>query len=169
MDIPLSAAVLMSLLSGPAFVAYKHPAAYRKLFRYCYPAALIVFAVLQVYDASATYMWHMIRPFIDQAKLEDAKTAADSITLVTWKWWAGGVSLSAYLIFLGMLEALGIVAPDAVKKADAVRKADAAYSRSRLDDLTSLLGSLPDDGAASRRYRVPQPPALPQSRRQAPS
>jgi hypothetical protein len=115
--------------------------------------------------------------FIDREKLDAAEQAANAIAFYNWKWIVVSVCLFGTLLLLGSLEELGIVAPDVAKKADGAKKPDAkkppastqANPTQRLAELTSLLGSLPDDGAASRRYRAPQPPALPPSGRRAPS
>jgi len=139
--------------------------------------AIPTFVGLLVWQAGATIMQYSMAQFIDKEKLDAAEKAASAIAFYNWKWISVSVCLLVALISLGSLEELGIVAPDAAKKAvDAKKLVDAkpatktvAGPTSRLDELTSLLGSLPDDGAASRRYRAPQPPAPPQSGRREPS
>jgi hypothetical protein len=172
MNIVSLSAVLMPFVSVSAFVAYRHPAAYRTVCAWFLIVATPAFVALLVWEAGATIMYYAMAQFIDRDKLDAAEKAANAIAFMNWKWIVVSVCLFGYLIFLDSLESLGIVAPDAVKKPEPGKKPAAstqAAPRSRLDELTSLLGSLPDDDVASRRYRKPEPPALPQSRHRAPS
>jgi hypothetical protein len=109
---------LMPILGVPAFVAYKHPAAYRTLYVPIYLTACAAYIALHAWDAGTSYTWDTVRPFIDPAKLNDAKAAADALTVLTWQRQLGWACLSIYVLFLAVLEPLGIVA-DATKKSPA--------------------------------------------------
>jgi hypothetical protein len=64
MDISISAVVTL-LLPVPAFVAYRHPAAYRKVFGWLFMLASIVILALMLWDVGAASMYRAMRPFID--------------------------------------------------------------------------------------------------------
>jgi hypothetical protein len=71
------------ILPAPAFVAYRHPCAYKVLAGGFFVVADTIYIGLQIFDAGAFVMFHAMRSYIDQEKLRAA---------------------------------MGIVAPDAVKR-----------------------------------------------------
>jgi hypothetical protein len=115
MDIPISA-VLPLLLSVPAFVAYRHPEAYRGLASGFFVTAILAIIGLGTWDFAVHKMFHTIYPYLDKTKIEAAEKAANTLYVVNWNLFVGCFCLFAYLGFLELLPKMGIVAPDALKK-----------------------------------------------------
>jgi hypothetical protein len=112
-------AIITLLLPVPAFVAYRHPEAYKVLSFAFFVIGGIVYIGLQVWDFGALVMYHTMRSYIDREKLDAAEKAANALYILNWKWVVGWLCLFAYMGFLDLLPKLGIVAPDAAKKAPA--------------------------------------------------
>ena len=119
MDIGSTSAVLMPFLSVTAFVAYKHPAAYKVLYILISLVLLVSFILLAAWDMSSMHTSSALYSYHDRAKLDEAKRVADALIILDWKLWVGWFSLNLYLGFLNSLPSLGIVARDDTKEAPA--------------------------------------------------
>jgi len=119
MDIVSTSAVLMPFLSVTAFVAYKHPAAYKVLYILISLVLLVSFILLAAWDMSSMHTSAALYSYHDRAKLDEAKRVADALIILDWKLWVGWFSLNLYLGFLNSLPSLGIVARDDTKEAPA--------------------------------------------------
>jgi hypothetical protein len=60
------------ILPAPAFVAYRHPCAYKVLAGGFFVVADTIYIGLQIFDAGAFVMFHAMRSYIDQEKLRAA-------------------------------------------------------------------------------------------------
>ena len=94
--------ILLSVLSAVAFIAYKHPKAYKE---YIYPWKIFLFTAIAavVWDFVITRSYEFFSPYFAPEKANEALIAAESTKILSWPLVAIFGGLFFYFTFLRML------------------------------------------------------------------
>lgn len=93
---------LLSILTGLTYIAYKHPAGYRRIYWFAGFSAGAVGIMSFVWTIARDVTFNAILPFLRPDKIEAAKAAVQSIQMPLW---AAGLLLAVatYLLILAFL------------------------------------------------------------------
>lgn len=95
-------AIIVAIFSGPAFLACKHPDAFRRLFTPLYLLGGITMGAMFLWNGSVAFTHSRLLVFINNRSVSDAATVANDIRA---PWWAISLAI-AFLVFLLFLDHL---------------------------------------------------------------
>ena len=101
-DTLVTSLILMSV-SGLAFLAYKHPDAYDKIYKYLTVLYLFGWACIGTWDIAVALTSKRLNIFLQSDKIEIAKTATDNLQISVGWTFVIGISIVIYINFLAFL------------------------------------------------------------------
>jgi TRAP-type C4-dicarboxylate transport system permease small subunit len=102
----ITAGLLLAAVSGVGYLAYKHPAAYRKIYWPLTTLALIIFTIIGSWMIGLQQGYTQVIPLIEPSKLPQVQEA---ITRGMDRWWivtAAYFGATLYLLLLSYLPTL---------------------------------------------------------------
>lgn len=103
MDDKFLSGLALAAISALNFVAYKHPSGYQKLSNPIMAITWVAWMGFLIWDMSIWITLKTLLPYIDSSKLNQAREAAATIEVISWKSAIGYLAFTAYMIFLSFM------------------------------------------------------------------
>lgn len=96
---PLIVGILLALLSGITWIAYKHPAGYRKIFVSIELIVILGASTMLTWNIALDFAYANLSQFVESGKHDEALAARDNLQVPQLLMWLV-LGICAYLLFL---------------------------------------------------------------------
>ena len=99
----LLSGLLIAGISGLAFVAYRHPTGYTRIFPVLYIGSLLAMILCLLWNLAVSLTWTELSRFIPSEVLDSSRKATDSIIVPSFWLLVGYLGFNLYALFLRYL------------------------------------------------------------------